>query len=268
MTFPVPCSRHEFGGRLGQHPLFVKTAPLAGDPRSVGQRRLASQPLRARGRQRRRFREPPVGLVRLTPEVQARADRPARQWPPRRPGALKLGRPAAIFQLGADISPREAGPQHRQARLARAETVRQRPRAQIAQPFDRRDGQCCLLPLSGQRQHPRLDQEQMHVAVQYLVGEPPQPGQHGVVPARVGVADPGALDQLGGLGVSPGCYRVLDRLVGRPVITMPAVRAAVQRRGQARLAPLELHPEQLREQVVEAVPPALIIERDEEQVAP
>ena len=37
---------------------------------------------------------------------------------------------------------------------------------------------------------------------------------------------------------------------------MPGVRAAVQRRGGARLAPLDLDPEQLREQVVEAVPPA------------
>ena len=76
------------------------------------------------------------------------------------------------------------------------------------------------------------------------------------------------MDQLGGLGVRPGCYRVPDRLVGRPVITMPGVRAAVQRRGQPRLAPLELHPEQLGEQVVEAVPPALVVERDQEQVAP
>ena len=49
---------------------------------------------------------------------------------------------------------------------------------------------------------------------------------------------------------------------------MPAVRAAVQRRGPPRLAPLELHPEQLGEQVVEAVPPALVIQRDQEQVAP
>ena len=271
MTFPVPCSRHESGGRLGQHPLFLKTAPLAGDPRPVGQRRLASQPLPARGRQRRRFGEPPVGLAGLTPEVQARADRPARQWPPRRPGALKLGRPAGIVQLGADISPREAGPQHRQARLARAETVRQRPRAQIAQiaqPFGRRDGQCRLLPPGGQRQHPRLDQEQLRVTVQYLAGEPLQPGQDGVIPARVGVADPAALDQLGGLGVGPGCYGVLDRLAGRAVVTMPGVRAAVQHRGQARLAPLELHPQQLREQVVEAVPAALVIEPDQEQVGP
>ena len=108
----------------------------------------------------------------------------------------------------------------------------------------------------------------MHVAAQDLGGEPPQPGQHGVIPARVGVADPGALYQLGGLGVRPGRYRVPDRLVGRPVITMPGVRAAVQRRGQARLPPLELHPEQPGEQVVEAVPPALVVERDEEQVAP
>ena len=50
-------------------------------------------------------------------------------WPPGRPGALELGRTAAIFQLGTDISPRKARPQHRQARLDRAEAVGQRPRA-------------------------------------------------------------------------------------------------------------------------------------------
>ena len=48
---------------------------------------------------------------------------------------------------------------------------------------------------------------------------------------------------------------------------MPGVRAAVQRRGQAGRAPLAFHPEQLGEEVVKAVPPALIVERDQEQVA-
>ena len=86
----------------------------------------------------------------------------------------------------------------------------------------------------------------MHLAGQYLVGELPQPGQDGVVPPRVGVPDPEGFDQLDCFGVSLGRHGVLDRLVGRPVITMPGVGAAVQRRGQARLAPLELHPEQLR----------------------
>ena len=67
--------------------------------------------------------------------------------------------------------------------------------------------------------------------------------------------------------VSLGRYCVLDGLVGRAVITMPGVGAAVQRRGQARLAPLEFHPQQLGEDRVKAVPPALVVERDEEQVA-
>lgn len=94
-------------------------------------------------------------------------------------------RPAGVFQLGADISPREAGPQHRQARLARAEAVRQRPHAEVAQAFDCRDGPRRFLLLSRQREHPRLNQEQLRVAVQYLLGEPPHlvnelNDQHGV----------------------------------------------------------------------------------------
>ena len=61
--------------------------------------------------------------------------------------------------------------------------------------------------------------------------------------------------------------RMLDGLAGHPVIAMPGVGAAVQGRGQARLAPVELDPQQEREEGVEAVPPALMVEGDEEQVA-
>ncbi len=88
----VPCSRPNWDCRLGQDALLVMTAPLACNQRSIGQRRCTSQPLGARGRQRRRFREPLVGLVTLTVEVQAHANRPARQRPPRRPGALEFDR--------------------------------------------------------------------------------------------------------------------------------------------------------------------------------
>ena len=76
----------ELGCRLGQDALLLDTAPLTGDQRSIGQRRRARQPLGARGRQRRRFREPLVGLVTLTLEVQGHADSPASQRPPRRTG--------------------------------------------------------------------------------------------------------------------------------------------------------------------------------------
>ena len=109
----------EFGCRLGQHPLLVKTGP---DRR----RSTTGRPARPRrpshcalaGASAADSANHRSASSRLTPEVQAGADRPARQWPPWRPGALELGRPAAVIQLGADITPRKAGPQHRQARLS------------------------------------------------------------------------------------------------------------------------------------------------------
>ena len=85
------------------------------------------------------------------------------------------------------------------------------------------------------------------------MGKLPQPGQDGVVPPRIGVPDPEGLDQLDRLGERFGCHAVPDRLFGRPVVTMPGVGAAVEYRGQARLAPLELDPEQLRKYRVKAV---------------
>ena len=57
-----------------------------------------------------------------------------------------------------------------------------------------------------------------------------------------------------------------DGFAGGPVIAMPGVRPAVQGRGRARLPPLELDPQQLGEQRVEAVS-ALIVEGGKEEVA-
>ena len=85
--------------------------------------------------------------------------------------------------------------------------------------------------------------------------------------ARAGVADPRGFDQLGGLGVGARGDRMGDGLAGHLVIAMPGVRPAVQGRGRARLPPLELDPQQLGEQRVEAVPPALVIQGDKEEVA-
>ena len=88
-----------------------------------------------------------------------------------------------------------------------------------------------------------------------------------LVPARAGVADPRGFDQPGGLGVGARGDRMGDGLAGHLVIAMPGVRPAVQGRGRARLPPLELDPQQLGEQRVEAVPPALVIQGDKEEVA-
>jgi len=65
-----------------------------------------------------------------------------------------------------------------------------------------------------------------------------------------------------------GGDRVVDRLVRGAVLAVPLVRPAVQLRDELGVAALALHAQDLREQVVEAEPPAAIVEGEEEEVRP
>ena len=167
----------------------------------------------------------------------------------------------------ADVAPREGRLQHRQARLGRAEAVGEWSVVETTEVFDLGDGLRRVLAPSRHRQHPRLDQEESNVGAQRRVREPPEPGKDRGVPAFVRVVDPDGGDQLGRLRERAGFERMVDRLVGRPVIAMPLVGPAVELRREARLAVLELDQQQLREEVMEAVPLAPVVERDEEEVA-
>ena len=77
---------------------------------------------------------------------------------------------------------------------------------------------------------------------------------------------PCGCDHLAGVRERAGLDRVMDRLVHRAVIAMPGKGPAVKRRREAGLAVLELDPQELGEEMVEAVPLAEIVERQEEQV--
>src|SRR5438034_442634 len=61
---------------------------------------------------------------------------------------------------------------------------------------------------------------------------------------------------------------MVDRLLGGAVGAMPRVRPSVERGCELRLAPLEFHAQKLREEVMEAVPLAAVVEGDQEQVGP
>ena len=226
----------------------------------AGQCRPGLQPALTRGGQYQRFGEPPVGRTELALQVQAHADRPAGHRPPGRSRSLKLGRAESILQLGAGVSPREGRPERGQARLDRAETIRQRARTALAQPFSRRDGPRRLLLPGGPGEYPRFHQEQPDVTSEDLVRESPEPAQHGAVPAVVPVLAPGCFDQSGRRGVLTGFDRMIDRLFGGPVIAMPGVRATVQGRDDTGRTPSELPEQQLGEERVKTVPAALIVE--------
>src|SRR6476620_9383063 len=59
---------------------------------------------------------------------------------------------------------------------------------------------------------------------------------------------------------------MLDRSVERAVVAVPGECPAVKRGGEAGLAVLELDAQQLREEMVEAVPLAAVVERHYEEV--
>ena len=61
---------------------------------------------------------------------------------------------------------------------------------------------------------------------------------------------------------------VLERLLDEPFGAIPRGRPAVEPEHSGRIRAQELHPEQLAEEVVVAVPPAAPVERHEEEVRP
>jgi hypothetical protein len=61
---------------------------------------------------------------------------------------------------------------------------------------------------------------------------------------------------------------VADGLVDQPVLLAPAGRPVVQLRHQVRLGLQHAGAEQIGEQVMQAPPAALLVQRDQEQVGP
>src|SRR5918996_729180 len=62
------------------------------------------------------------------------------------------------------------------------------------------------------------------------------------------------------------CQRVADSVVDQTVLLTPAGGSAMQIRYLSRLGLLQLRAEEIGEEVMEAIPAALLVERDEEQV--
>ena len=217
---------HEFHGLSGQQPLFFETPLLARDERTVGQRRPGHDPLPPRGRQPRRLGEPPSASpnspwkYRLKPIAQQAT---GRQRDPRI--GLKLDRAAGIYQLGADISPGEDGRQQRQGRLDQAETGPPQPRAMIAQPFNRRDCQCCLPPLADSDNTmlgPGAAARRRPDSVRQVAGARPRWWR---TCTKSATKPAGLRSARRGLGAAFVTHGVLDRLLGRPVIAMPGICA-------------------------------------------
>src|SRR6185312_9963846 len=103
------------------------------------------------------------------------------------------------------------------------------------------------------------DELELRIVAQRRRREALDPGKQCRVPARIDVPEPGFGDQLTGLGMETPVERVFDRLFVGAVVAMPGKRPQVERGGQTRVAVLELDPQQLGEEMVEAVPLAPVV---------
>ena len=108
----------------------------------------------------------------------------------------------------------------------------------------------------------------MCVPAHELTRKPSEPALKRGVPAEADIEESPGRDQLPGLAERAGFGRVVHRFVDRSVIAMPGVSPAVKRCGDPWLTMLELDPEQASEEMMEAVPPTPVIERNEEEVRP
>ncbi len=239
---------------VGQRRLFLDAPALTGDQRTVCHRRHTREPLLARGCELRRLRVPAIGFGGVSTEVVAHADRPADDRPPGRLRVLELRRSARVVERRAHVTPRKASPERRQARFDRAEAVGQRSGIEMPQLLDPRDGLRRVVAHRAERQHPGVNEEQPLVVAPELHREPLQPRENRRVPGHLCVLDPRGFDLLAGLGERPSLERMLDRFVDGAVIPVPYVCPAMERRGKPRLAMLELDAQQLREEMMEAVP--------------
>jgi hypothetical protein len=73
-------------------------------------------------------------------------------------------------------------------------------------------------------------------------------------------------DQRAGVGELPRRGGVVDGLLDLAATDVPGRGPAVQGRDQRRFAVAELQAQQLAEQLVVAVPPAVVVQRHQEQV--
>jgi hypothetical protein len=114
--------------------------------------------------------------------------------------------------------------------------------------------------------HPSAGKAQASVAQNHVSRQTIDPRGHRLALAAHRDRPPVPHDQVSGLRVITAGRRVRDRLLRGAVLAVPGRGAAVQLGHQFRGRTDELVPQQLREEVVVAVPLASLVERHQEQV--
>src|SRR5215470_12122166 len=130
----------------------------------------------------------------------------------------------------------------------------------MAARFDNREPVLCALPVTGEGRGPCRAVRRQGTGSDLVIAERFHPPADRRRSALIDVAVPVARDEPHG----PGCVRrgerVLYRLPGQPRLLVPRARPLVQDGHEGWLGPGEPAAEQLREQVMVAVPLAVVVE--------
>ena len=100
-----------------------------------------------------------------------------------------------------------------------------------------------------------------------LVGERPEPAKQRGLLSTPAHCWQGQLDQVRRSREIPGGQRVADRIGRRPMLLVPLARAPMQRRDLLGLLRPQMRREHFGKEVVIAIPVALVIERNDKEVA-
>ena len=114
----------------------------------------------------------------------------------------------------------------------------------------------------------RVCRQARHPATRLPFIEPAEPATDGLRPARIQRRLAELERELRRPRLVAAGHGVFEGGLRLPVHFMPAAGPAAEVHGEVRVAALDLGAEEVAQQMVEAEPPALAVERDEEQVRP
>ena len=245
-------------------------APIDGQERQLGQRdgpgRLGVQALPGLGR--RREGRPSPGDV--TDQLLAHARDDERERPERAPFGLQLHADRGVVEHPIRPVRHGDGTSHRDERDRRRSGPAggRRVGERIPAASRHRDPAVCLEGIADEGEPEAGQGRGRRVALERVAVEPVEPATLGGEPPAPEDRQRELLEEDGRAIEVARLEDVAERLLEVPVRLAPVRRPELELRPEARLAPLELVLEHRPEERVVAVPLALVVERDEEQVGP
>ena len=207
-----------------------------------------------------RFRHGLVG-GRLVAGGQVRErQEPEGEVAPATAGGFEGDRPRRVHQAVVRAGPAHRGSQHRAAGLERGGAIRwpTRERATLGDVREMLGGR----DVARREFLPRAQDGEPRTLLERAVAEASDPRLHRDAARGPVIAAEAGAHQGGGMVEVAGREGVCDGLVEVACLLVPPGRSTVQRRGSARLTRLELVLQELPQQRVIAVPPAVLVDQD------